>query len=187
MVAHHLRLDTHLKKALQNLMRKHAEEHLVDDEGNDREFWVALFNLPNVDTLRSLRSAQLGRLVAFQVRPPAGGAAVAVDSLVQNHNSVGFVYTVQRAARRRHAAQLPQGAGGTVVAPLWRTLLLDRKPAIGLARTPSSQQERGCARVWEGRWPQSALLVHLAISPSPCRSSLLARHWAAETAKKPLH
>ena len=50
-------------------MRKHAEEHLVDDEGAEREFWVALFNLPQVDSLRSLRSAQLGRLVAFQVRP----------------------------------------------------------------------------------------------------------------------
>ena len=40
----------------------------MDDEGADREFWVALFNLPQVDSLRSLRSAQLGRLVAFQVR-----------------------------------------------------------------------------------------------------------------------
>ena len=41
----------------------------MDDEGAEREFWVALFNLPQVDSLRSLRSAQLGRLVAFQVRP----------------------------------------------------------------------------------------------------------------------
>ncbi|KAK9827399.1 hypothetical protein WJX81_007351 [Elliptochloris bilobata] len=65
-VQHHLRLDTHLKRALQNLVRKHAEEHLVDDEGAEREFWVALFNLPTVDSLRSLRSAQLGRLMAFQ-------------------------------------------------------------------------------------------------------------------------
>lgn len=67
-VAHHLRLDEHLKKALQSAVRSHAEGHLVDDEGNDREFWVALFNLPTVDSLRSLRSAQLGRLVAFQAR-----------------------------------------------------------------------------------------------------------------------
>ena len=40
----------------------------MDDEGADREFWVAIFNLPQVDSLRSLRSAQLGRLVAFQVQ-----------------------------------------------------------------------------------------------------------------------
>lgn len=144
-VAHHLRLDTHLKKALQNLVRKYAEEHLVDDEGNDREFWVALFNLPNVDTLRSLRSAQLGRLVAFQVRPPAGDAAVAVDSLVQNQDPVGFVHVLQRAARRRHAAQLPLGAGGTVVAPLWQTFVLDREPATGLARTPSASRKGLCS------------------------------------------
>ena len=41
----------------------------MDDEGAEREFWIALYNLPQVDSLRSLRSAQLGRLVAFQVRP----------------------------------------------------------------------------------------------------------------------
>ena len=66
-IQHHSRLDMHLKKALQNLVRKYAEDHLVDDEGNDREFWVSLFNLPTVETLRSLRSKQIGRLVAFQV------------------------------------------------------------------------------------------------------------------------
>jgi len=63
-----------LKRALQSAVRAHAEGHLVDDEGNDREFWIALFNLPTVDSLRSLRSAQLGRLVAFQARGPRPGA-----------------------------------------------------------------------------------------------------------------
>jgi hypothetical protein len=74
-VAHHLRLDEHLKRALQSAVRAHAEGHLVDDEGSDREFWVALFNLPAVDSLRSLRSAQLGRLVAFQARGPRLGSS----------------------------------------------------------------------------------------------------------------
>ncbi len=81
-VAHHLRLDEHLKRALQSAVRAHAEGHLVDDEGNDREFWIALFNLSTVDSLRSLRSAQLGRLVAFQARGPRRGRSqVGVEAL----------------------------------------------------------------------------------------------------------
>lgn len=40
-------------------------DHVLDEDDNDREFWVSFYNMPLLDRMRDLKAAKLGRLVSF--------------------------------------------------------------------------------------------------------------------------
>ncbi|DBA75227.1 TPA: MCM DNA helicase complex subunit mcm6 [Trebouxia sp. C0004] len=61
---HHL--EPYLRKALQNLVRTHIEAYSVNEgDQSEKEFWVAFYNLANLDKLRNLRTEQIGKLRGF--------------------------------------------------------------------------------------------------------------------------
>ncbi len=51
-------------QAVQNLVRKYQENYVESEESGEREFWVALYNLPKKLALRGLKTQQIGRLVS---------------------------------------------------------------------------------------------------------------------------
>ena len=63
---HHHRVEPYLRKALQNLVRTHIEAYSVNEgDQSEKEFWVAFYNLANLDKLRNLRTEQIGKLRGF--------------------------------------------------------------------------------------------------------------------------
>ena len=59
-------LEPYLRKALQNLVRTHIEAYSVNEgDQSEKEFWVAFYNLANLDKLRNLRTEQIGKLRGF--------------------------------------------------------------------------------------------------------------------------
>ena len=62
---HHF-LEPYLRKALQNLVRTHIESYLVSEgDQSEKEFWVAFYNLADLDKLRNLKTEQIGKLRGF--------------------------------------------------------------------------------------------------------------------------
>mmetsp|Transcript_23429 Transcript_23429/g.56067 ORF Transcript_23429/g.56067 Transcript_23429/m.56067 type:complete len:880 (+) Transcript_23429:143-2782(+) len=59
------RFEVHLRKAVQNLVRKYFPDYVEDDDGREREFWVALYNNTHFEQLRILGANHLGKLVSF--------------------------------------------------------------------------------------------------------------------------
>lgn len=63
---HHHRVEPYLRKALQNLVRSHIEAYSVNEgDQSEKEFWVAFYNLANLDKLRNLKTEQIGKLRGF--------------------------------------------------------------------------------------------------------------------------
>lgn len=63
---HYHLLEPYLRKALQNLVRTHIEAYSVNEgDQSEKEFWVAFYNLANLDKLRNLRTEQIGKLRGF--------------------------------------------------------------------------------------------------------------------------
>ncbi|BDA47708.1 DNA replication licensing factor MCM6 [Coccomyxa sp. Obi] len=61
----HYRVEPGLRKAVQNLMREHAENLLESSDGVQREFFVSFINTPQLFRLRQLKALDLGKLVSF--------------------------------------------------------------------------------------------------------------------------
>ncbi len=63
---HHHRVEPFLRKALQNLVRTHIEVYSVSEgDQSEKEFWVAFYNLANLDKMRNLKTEQIGKLRSF--------------------------------------------------------------------------------------------------------------------------
>ena len=54
-------------QAVQALVRKYDNSYLQNEDGADREFWVAFFSLPNSQPLRALKTGAIGHLTCFKV------------------------------------------------------------------------------------------------------------------------
>eukprot|EP00798_Chlamydomonas_sp_ICE-L_P013948 gene13948-19883_t len=54
-----------LRKAVQNFVRLVAPQYVVDDEGQDQEFYINIFNLDKIDKLRDMRVNFIGKLCCF--------------------------------------------------------------------------------------------------------------------------
>lgn len=55
-------------QAVQALVRKYDDAYLQNEDGADREFWVAFFSLPTSQPLRALKTGAIGHLTCFKVR-----------------------------------------------------------------------------------------------------------------------
>lgn len=53
-----IRVEPHLRQAVQQLVRKIDPEFLKDQDQNDREFYIAWEGIDRIDRLRDLRSAK---------------------------------------------------------------------------------------------------------------------------------
>ncbi|KAK3241271.1 MCM DNA helicase complex subunit mcm6 [Cymbomonas tetramitiformis] len=62
--ASYYRYEPFFRKAVQNFVRNHHPDY-VEDVNGDKEFWVSFFNLPQISSLRELRTEKIGHLVSF--------------------------------------------------------------------------------------------------------------------------
>ena len=83
----HYRVDPYLRKALQNFLSRHTPDFVSTEEGVDREFWVSFHNLALKEKLRDLKTAKIGKLVAFE------GTVTRTSEVLPSSLNNLFVYT----------------------------------------------------------------------------------------------
>lgn len=60
-------------QAVQALVRTYDDAYLQNEDGADREFWVAFFSLPTSQPLRALKTGAIGHLTCFKACTTALG------------------------------------------------------------------------------------------------------------------
>lgn len=60
------RFEPFFRKAVEELVAMHHKEYVYDIErGHQREFFVAFYNMPRTERIRSMRAEKIGRLIAM--------------------------------------------------------------------------------------------------------------------------
>jgi len=59
------RFEPYLRKALQEYVSQEHREYAVDPNKGPREFFVAFYNLPRIERVRSMRTDRIGRLICI--------------------------------------------------------------------------------------------------------------------------
>ncbi|KAI3430537.1 hypothetical protein D9Q98_005130 [Chlorella vulgaris] len=59
------RLEPFLRAAVASFVRQHLDTFAENEDGSDKQFWISIYGMQEMDRLRSLRSNKIGKLSQF--------------------------------------------------------------------------------------------------------------------------
>mmetsp|Transcript_2637 Transcript_2637/g.4428 ORF Transcript_2637/g.4428 Transcript_2637/m.4428 type:complete len:857 (-) Transcript_2637:354-2924(-) len=63
-VKEYYRFEPYLCQAVENFVKSHAPDYVVDEHGKPKAFYVSFYNMPTVSKLRELRTDKIGQLMS---------------------------------------------------------------------------------------------------------------------------